>query len=97
MAENLYIKKPEPIQAFRFSGTTDSAGEIVSWAAARKTRIEQYREAHENGEFSVTLVVPTVNGRKRVNTGDYISYTEVNGFDVTDARTFESSYDTAEV
>jgi hypothetical protein len=67
------VRRPTPVNAFKYDGTPESAGAIVTWAQALLG----------NGNTPITytaegLIVSTSNGEVPANAGDYVLY---NGFD----------------
>ena len=67
------VRRPTPVNAFKYEGTPESAGAIVAWAQALLG----------NGDTPITytaegLIVSTSNGDVPANVGDYVMH---NGFD----------------
>lgn len=67
------VRRPTPVNAFKYDGTPESAGAIVAWAQALLG----------NGDTPITytaegLIVSTSNGDVPANVGDYVMH---NGFD----------------
>ena len=67
------VRRPVPVNAFKYDGTPESAGAIVAWAQALLG----------NGDTPITytaegLIVSTSNGDVPANVGDYVMH---NGFD----------------
>lgn len=67
------VRRPTPVNAFKYDGTPESAGAIVTWAQALLG----------NGSTPITytaegLIISTSNGEVPANAGDYVLY---NGFD----------------
>jgi hypothetical protein len=98
-----YRKKPIQIEAMRWTGTPESASEIIDWALGQggTIRFHEGQWPYDDGQEGTpghppTLTVDTLEGTMTASAGDFVIRGVAGEFYPCKGSIFEASYDPVE-